>query len=37
MVRIIAGIGVTAVVLFIFGFVYWGLSPLPYTSWKRDR
>ncbi len=34
MVRSIAGIGVTAVVLFIFGFVYWALSPLPYTSWN---
>ena len=34
MVRIIAGIGVTAVALFIFGFVYWALSPLPYTSWN---
>lgn len=32
MVRVTAGIGVTAVVLFIFGFLYWGLSPLPYTS-----
>ena len=34
MVRTIAGIGVTAVALFIFGFVYWGLSPLPYASWN---
>ena len=32
MVRIAIGIVVTAVVLFIFGFVYWGLSPLPYTA-----
>ena len=32
MVRIITGIGVTAVVLFIFGFLYWGISPLPYTA-----
>ena len=32
MARITVGIVVTAVVLFVFGFVYWALSPLPYTS-----
>ncbi len=32
MVKTIAGIGLTAIVLFIFGFLYWGVSPLPYTA-----
>ena len=32
MAKTIAGIGLTAVVLFIFGFLYWGISPLPYTA-----
>lgn len=32
MVRTIAGIGLTAIVLFLFGFLYWGISPLPYTA-----
>ena len=32
MVKTIAGIGLTAIVLFIFGFLYWGISPLPYTA-----
>ena len=32
MVRNVAGIVLTAIVLFIFGFLYWGISPLPYTA-----
>ena len=32
MVKVTAGIVLTAVVLFIFGFLYWGISPLPYTA-----
>lgn len=32
MAKTIAGIGLTAIVLFIFGFLYWGISPLPYTA-----
>ena len=32
MVKTIAGIGLTAIVLFIFGFLYWGISTLPYTA-----
>ena len=32
MVKTIAGIGLTAIVLFVFGFLYWGISPLPYTA-----
>ena len=32
MVRNIIGIGAAAVALFVFGFLYWGISPLPYTA-----
>ncbi len=32
MAKTIAGIGLTAIALFIFGFLYWGISPLPYTA-----
>lgn len=27
------GIVVTALALFVFGFVFWGLNPLPYAAW----
>ena len=32
MLRTTAGILVTAIALFVFGFLYWGVSPLPYTA-----
>jgi len=31
----ILGAVVTGFVLFMFGFVYWAISPLPYTSWNE--
>ena len=32
--KTIVGIGVTGLVLFVFGFLYWGINPLPYMSWQ---
>jgi len=31
----ILGIGVTTIVLFIWGFLFWGVNPVPYQSWKQ--
>ncbi len=37
MQRTILGIVVTTVGLFMLGFIYWGLSPMPYDSWKKTE
>ena len=31
----ILSIGVTTIVLFVWGFLFWGVNPLPYQSWKQ--
>jgi hypothetical protein len=35
MKRIILGIVLATIACYFFGFLYWGLNPLPYTSWKH--
>jgi len=35
MQKTLLGIGVTTIVVFIWGFIYWGLSTIPYSSWKQ--
>lgn len=35
MVRLALGAVLAAVVLFFFGFLYWGLNPLPYRAWHQ--
>ena len=35
MTRTILGIILATVACYFFGFLYWGLNPLPYTSWKQ--
>ena len=32
--RQILGIAVTALALFVFGFLYWAMNPLPYAAWN---
>ena len=34
-IKLISGSIVTAIVLFIFGFIYWAINPLPYQSWNQ--
>ena len=34
--RTILGIVLAAVAVFFWGFLYWGLNPLPYSSWKQS-
>lgn len=33
--KLAAGIVVTALALFVFGFLFWGANPLPYASWNE--
>jgi hypothetical protein len=33
--KTILGIVVTGLVLFVFGFLYWGINPLPYAAWNE--
>jgi hypothetical protein len=33
--RTILGIILATIACYFFGFLYWGLNPLPYTSWER--
>jgi len=35
MKRTILGIILATIACYFFGFLYWGLNPLPYTSWKH--
>jgi hypothetical protein len=34
--RTILGIVLAAVAVFFWGYLFWGLNPLPYTSWKQS-
>ena len=34
--RAILGIVLAAVAVFFWGFLFWGLNPLPYASWKQS-
>ena len=33
--RSLAGVVTTAVALFVWGFLYWGLNPMPYATWSQ--
>ena len=33
--RSFAGVFVTAIALFVWGFFYWGLNPMPYATWHE--
>lgn len=35
MQRLALGVGLASVALFVWGFLYWGLNPLPYSTWKQ--
>lgn len=37
MVRLLIGVFFASIVLFFFGFLYWGLNPLPYTAWSPPQ
>jgi hypothetical protein len=33
--RLLLGIGLTTIVLYLWGMLYWGLNPLPYKAWRQ--
>src|SRR5436309_1824864 len=33
--RIILGVVLASVAMFFWGFLYWGINPLPYQTWKK--
>ena len=35
MMKSLAGVLLAAVLLFIWGFLYWGISTVPYTAWAH--
>jgi hypothetical protein len=35
MKRFVLGVILAALAMFLWGMLYWGANPLPYTSWKR--
>ena len=37
MIRLLLGVFVASLALFLFGFLYWGLNPLPYTAWSLPQ
>ena len=36
MKRLVLGVVLAALAMFFWGFLYWGLNPIPYTSWKKS-
>lgn len=32
--RHMLGVALASAVMYVFGFIYWGLNPLPYNAWK---
>jgi hypothetical protein len=34
MFRLLFGVFLASLVLFFFGFLYWGVNPMPYTAWS---
>jgi hypothetical protein len=33
--KVVSGIIATTVVLYVWGFIYWGVSQIPYSAWKQ--